>query len=72
MASRNILDIQLERQQGILNGACKIPYLHDKAMSSNSTQLCRHFLHPLDVEDPVPSLPFGGAMHQLGATVQAL
>ena len=60
MASRNRLDIQLERQQGILNRACKIPYLHDKAMSSNSTQLFRpisdfisHNLRPLDVEDPV-------------------
>ena len=67
MPSRNRLDIQLERQQGILNGACKIPYLHDKAMSNNSTQLLKayyqifvsHDLHSLDVEDPVPSLRLG-------------
>ena len=79
MDSRNRLDIQLERQEGILNRACKIPYLHDKAMSSNSMQLFRHIsdfishdLHHLYVEDPVPSLPFGGAMHQVGATAQAL
>ena len=45
----------------------KIPYLHDKAMSNNSTQLLKayyqifvsHDLHSLDVEDPVPSLPLG-------------